>query len=176
MIACPAMVQTQGVAEDVEKSLDPRSVTVQRVGGWITVIVIGALSLSGVLLLLFLINMEAVGRFALFFGWLLLVTVLVFAAQFWPGIEYRYARYRVSPRGLEIRRGVLWREHAFVPRSRVQHTDVSQGPLERQFGLSTLIVYTAGTAHASVHLPGLPRDVALAIRDFLVTGGRDDGV
>ena len=42
-----------------------------------------------------------------------------------------------------------------VPRSRVQHTDVSQGPLERNHGLGTLVVYTAGTDHAKVELGGL---------------------
>jgi membrane protein YdbS with pleckstrin-like domain len=59
----------------------------------------------------------------------------------------------VDARGLEIRRGVFWRSVVNVPRSRVQHTDVSQGPLERSYGLGTLIVYTAGTDHAQVNSP-----------------------
>ena len=42
-----------------------------------------------------------------------------------------------------------------VPRSRVQHTDVSQGPVERRFGLGTLVIYTAGTDYARVDLAGL---------------------
>ena len=58
----------------------------------------------------------------------------------------------------------------------MQHTDVSQGPLERRFGLATLVVHTAGTAHASVELPGLQHAVAIEVRDFLVTAGRGDAV
>ena len=71
---------------------------------------------------------------------------------------------------------MLWRSVSSVPRSRVQHTDVSQGPIERLFELSTLIIYTAGTEHASISLSGLPRATALEIRDHLIEGGQDDAV
>ena len=59
----------------------------------------------------------------------------------------------------------IWRKVINVPRSRVQHTDVSQGPLERGHGLGTLVIYTAGTDHARVDLPGLDHATALRIRD-----------
>ena len=55
-----------------------------------------------------------------------------------------------------------------VPRSRVQHTDVAQGPFERKYELGRLIVYTAGTQHARVELPGLEYHTALSIRDQLL--------
>ena len=80
---------------------------------------------------------------------------------------YRWPADRLSPRvvprrreGFEILRGVYWRTLTNVPRSRVQHTDVSQGPLERRFGLGTLVIYTAGTQHSQVTLPGLDFTVA----------------
>ncbi len=58
----------------------------------------------------------------------------------------------------------------------MQHTDVSQGPIERLFELSTLIIYTAGTEHASISLGGLARETAFLIRDHLIEGGVDDAV
>jgi membrane protein YdbS with pleckstrin-like domain len=58
----------------------------------------------------------------------------------------------------------------------VQHTDVSQGPLQRRYGLATLTVHTAGTENAQVQLPGLPHDVALSIRDHLLPGNTADAV
>ncbi len=64
-----------------------------------------------------------------------------------------------------------------VPRSRVQHTDVSQGPIERTYDLATLIIYTAGTHYASISLGGLSHETALFIRDHLIAGGeKDDAV
>jgi membrane protein YdbS with pleckstrin-like domain len=96
--------------------------------------------------------------------------------QIWPAVEHRHISYRVGKLGIEIRRGVVWRKTITVPRSRVQHTDVSQGPLQRRLGLGTLHMFTAGTEHSKVELPGLGHDVALRIRDHLVEGGEDDAV
>jgi membrane protein YdbS with pleckstrin-like domain len=94
----------------------------------------------------------------------------------WPPVSYRFVSYRVDADGLEIRAGVYFRSVTTVPKSRVQHTDVSQGPLQRRFGLATLTVHTAGTEHAQVALPGLPHDVALRIRDHLLPGNTADAV
>ena len=58
----------------------------------------------------------------------------------------------------------------------MQHTDVSQGPLERRFGLGTLIVYTAGTSHSKVNVSGLDFDVARRIRAHLLPDGQSDAV
>ena len=55
-----------------------------------------------------------------------------------------------------------------MPRSRVQHTDVAQGPIQRRFGLATLTVHTAGSDAAQVHLNGLEYQDALVIRDYLI--------
>ncbi len=106
----------------------------------------------------------------------LVYAALVAWSLYWPGVRYRHASYRVAERGLWIRRGVLWRSEISVPKSRVQHTDVSQGPLQRRFDLATLVLHTAGTQHAAVALGGLSHSAALAIRDYLIEGGTDDAV
>ena len=72
----------------------------------------------------------------------------------WPEVHYRHLSYVLDAEGIEIRSGVWWREVISVPRSRVQHIDVSQGPMERSFGLGRLVVYTAGTDHSRVELAG----------------------
>jgi membrane protein YdbS with pleckstrin-like domain len=120
-----------------------------------------------------------VGRFGPWFlalGWFVLCLGLGAFALLWPPVRYRYTSYRVSEGGVRIRRGVVWRLAISVPRSRVQHTDVSQGPIERAFDLATLIIYTAGTQHASVHLSGLAHETALTIRDHLIGSVDDDAV
>ncbi len=68
---------------------------------------------------------------------------------------------------LRVVRGLWWRSDSMVPFGRVQHIDVDRGPLERYYGLATLTVHTAGTHGASVHLPGLLHDDALAMRDTI---------
>jgi membrane protein YdbS with pleckstrin-like domain len=62
-----------------------------------------------------------------------------------------------------------------VPRSRIQHTDVGQGPIEGRLGLAHLTVYTAGTHQASTTLAGIRYERALAIRKELTLGSGDEG-
>lgn len=90
----------------------------------------------------------------------------------WAQLTYDHTWYVLSPDGLEIARGVYWRKTISVPRSRIQHTDVTQGPLQRSYELSTLVLYTAGAEHARIALDGLAFDTALALRKDLL---RADG-
>jgi len=98
---------------------------------------------------------------------LLLLAIEVVSAFVMPRLHHRYTRYRVDEKGLEIRRGVLWRSVVTVSRTRVQHLDVSQGPIERKYGLARLLVHTAGTGDAVVGLPGIAEETARALRDDL---------
>lgn len=82
-----------------------------------------------------------------------------------PPRRWRAWGYREGGEELDIRHGRLIRTRTVVPFARVQHIDVSEGPVERAFGLATLVLHTAGTRSASVSLPGLPRAEAEAMRD-----------
>ena len=48
--------------------------------------------------------------------------------------------------------------------------------MERNFELSTLHIFTAGTEHSEVTLHGLEHGRALRIRDHLLLGGEHDGI
>jgi membrane protein YdbS with pleckstrin-like domain len=163
------------VADGVERSLDPRSVRLERIVGWIVTGSIGLPSLITLLILAYFVLP----------GWAILLAALAWPAgtaalawlgHRWPEVEHRHASYKVDGYGIEIRKGVYWRKVINVPRSRVQHTDVSQGPLERSHGLGTLVIYTAGTEHARVELGGLDHGTALLIRDHLLPGEESDAL
>lgn len=94
----------------------------------------------------------------------------------WPSLYYRHLRYGVDAAGIVIQHGVLWRSHIALPRIRIQHTDVSQGPLQRRFGVGTLKLYTAGSRHTMIALPGLDHADALALRDSLLAESTTSGV
>lgn len=81
----------------------------------------------------------------------------------------RFARwgYRLDAELLRIVRGRVFHNDTVVPLGRVQHVDVDQGPLARRYGLAMLTVHTAGNHNASVSLPGLKRDDALAMREAI---------
>ena len=159
--------------KNVDQALDPRSVTTGRLTG---AIFVTALSFAALVVGI----STALGaswnraQTALFLAaWLSATTIGAVLAYVWPKARYRRIRYRIDDQGLTIRRGIFWRSETFVPRSRVQHTDVLQGPVQRMFELATLIVHTAGTQDAAVGLSGLSYDAALPIRDFLIAGDTD---
>lgn len=164
------------IADGIRRSLDPRAIPLARAVGKIVTAGVG-LTLA--------VAMGIVWRaaepplFALAFmvgGWLLAVGLLGWWLHRWPVISHRHASYTVHEEGLEIRRGVLWRKVISVPRSRVQHTDVAQGPLERRYGLGTVDIYTAGREHAKVDLHGLAYETAFEIRDHLLPQEESDAV
>jgi membrane protein YdbS with pleckstrin-like domain len=164
------------VQPGVRQQLDPRLIQVQRIVGWITAVVILGPSLIGLAATALFGDLPRWLSIAMATGWLALAGLLVWLAERWPAISYRHASYTVDEDGIEIRGGVLWRGVTNVPRTRVQHTDVSQGPLERSHGLGTLVIHTAGTEHAVVALNGLDYQVALALRDHLLPRGAGDAV
>jgi uncharacterized protein len=163
------------VADGTDRRLDPRWVPFQRTTGLITAAVLAAGSFVGAIAVWVASGMLALGLLILP-AWAAAVALLAWQFWRWPAISYRFTSYRIDNLGVEIREGVYWRTIVNVPRSRVQHTDVSQGPLERRFGLATLVVYTAGTAHSRVSLAGLTYEVARDIRAHLLPGGDSDAV
>jgi hypothetical protein len=165
------------IADGEPRALDPRSIQVQRLAGWIFTAIIGAISLVAMgIVVLTADDIPAWLRRLLPFLWLVVTILLAWHAHRWPVLAYRHTSYRVDALGIEIRRGVFWRAAIHVPRSRVQHTDVSQGPLERRYGLGTFVIYTAGTDHAKVELSGLEHGVALRLREHFLPSGDADAV
>lgn len=162
------------IADGVSTRIDPRWIVVQRVRGLIFTAIV-AIASFGTIVMASLASWSAWPLLVVPF-WATAVGVLAWHTRRWPAIAYRHRSYRVDELGLEIHRGVYWRTITNVPRSRIQHTDVSQGPLERAHGLGTLVVYTAGTQHAQVKLPGLELAVAQRIRTHLLPSDQGDAV
>ena len=164
------------VADGVDHPLDPRYVVLQQQIGWISAIVTSLGWLTVTVLIASLRLLSAGFTPLLFAFWVAATIGNTWWKQKRPALEYRHSAYRLDSEGIEIRRGVFWRTEVSVPRTRVQHTEVSQGPFERRHGLGTLSIYTAGVSHSMVSLPGLEYERALRIRDYLLPHGVADVV
>ena len=143
-----------------EHHVDPQSVTVARIIGLSVTSLIAMAPLMIITIGLALGGIPGVVYFALLGGWLVLSSMALSIAYTWPAARHNRLHYLVDEGGLRIRRGVFWRTVIWIPISRVQHTDFTQGPVQRRFGLATLTVHTAGTAGASISLAGLEHTVA----------------
>lgn len=104
----------------------------------------------------------AIAGFALFTIWIL------------PQRRFERWGYQLLPDRLRVARGLMFRVDTVVPFVRVQHIDVSQGPVERMFNVSTLTVHTAGTHNSIVDLPGLSPEDAAGMRDAIRAQIRSD--
>ncbi|MFK7770107.1 MAG: PH domain-containing protein [Mariniblastus sp.] len=168
------LLQTSDVEQDFHH-LDPRNISAERVAGLIFASIVALGMLIGAAVIWFSIGTNLV--------WISLAsTAAVLSIAFfiyvwcWPTVAHRHSRWRLDEEGLEIRQGVYWRHQITIPLGRVQHADVSQGPLQRAYGLGTLTVNTAGTQNASVDLAGLAHENALALRDQIVRQRKDQNV
>ncbi len=102
--------------------------------------------------------------------WLLTsVAMIAYAAvsALVPQRRYRHMGYKLGRDTLQVARGYLVRVDTIVPFVRVQHIDLRQGPFERLYGLSGLVVHTSGTLNSTVTLSGLPTETAARMRDTI---------
>ncbi len=91
-----------------------------------------------------------------------------------PQRIYRRLGYRLTDTLLQVVRGWMFHTDTIVPFVRVQHIDVTRGPVDKMFGTATLIVHTAGTHNSIVTVPGLAPERAAQIRDVIREHVRTD--
>ncbi len=79
-----------------------------------------------------------------------------------PPLLWRRWRYEIRLLEVDLQRGLLRVTRTLVPMARVQHVDTRQGPLQRRFGLSTVVFYTAAGPN---EIPQLASSTAAEVRD-----------
>lgn len=169
----PGDADPRGAAGPAFESLDRRVVPY-----WLLTGLIGNVVLVAVVVVALVAFREPLGEMA----GTVTVTVAVFggALVLWgliaPVLAYRRWRFSIDADLLVARYGVIFHEEKAIPVSRLQHVDLTRGPVERGFGLATLVVHTAGTEAASFRLPGLTADRAAELRDAILEARGDDTV
>ncbi|MDQ3863112.1 MAG: PH domain-containing protein [Actinomycetota bacterium] len=139
--------------------LDPRAITLWRITGTLNMLplLVGAYFAT-----------LALSRFvgvSFFFAIVPVLTVLALAGVvvgIAPGLRWRRWRYEIRPEEVDLQRGIFWISRTLVPLARIQHVDTRQGPLQRRFGLSTVVFYTAAGPN---QIPELSAPVAAEVRD-----------
>lgn len=106
---------------------------------------------------------------------LVLAAIGVVAGANW--LSWRFSRFRVAPHQVELRQGILFRQHRQVPFERVQAVELSRPLLARLLGLAQVVVQSAGGSDSHLRLAFLSLARAEQLRDeLLVRAGRSDEV
>lgn len=82
--------------------------------------------------------------------------------------QWQVWRYEVTDNEVILSWGVWYQTKRFVPRDRIQHVDITSGPLARKFGLAHVHLYVAGAHGAVGGIPGLTPEEAEDLRAMLV--------
>jgi uncharacterized protein len=90
-------------------------------------------------------------------------------------LGFKKKQYALRQRDIVYTKGLIWSVRTTVPFNRIQHAELKQGPIERIFKLNSLKIYTAGGQSSDLVIPGLPEDVALNIKDFVLKKTAEDG-
>ncbi|HBF45866.1 MAG TPA: hypothetical protein DDW91_05050, partial [Shewanella frigidimarina] len=77
--------------------------------------------------------------------------------------------YGLFKHEMVFREGLFWVSTTALPYTRLQHVNLSQGPLERKYNLVTLKCFSAGSGLAEIDLPGLNADLAEHLRQPLLS-------
>lgn len=151
----------------------PQALPMWRVRNLASVAIAFALLLPLVLVLL------VVGVGAALIGLAVLVVVLLgvgLVGLRMARIRYEYSSYLVGERQIEVRRGAMFRTELTIPYHRVQHVDVSAGPLEQLFGLRSLTLVTAASTISGA-IAGIEPDEADRVRTVVLARiGQGDAV
>ncbi len=173
--ATPLAASTTEIENKKYQSLDPRNVVVERIAWGIFAIVILSLAVGGSVISIFADWPPTKLHWLILAGVFVVIGLMFWAVYSLPAAAHRHASWRIDEAGLDIRRGILWRREITIPRARVQHTDVRQGPLERRYRIASLVIHTAGTHAASITLSGLAVPDAHWLRDVLISEVKASG-
>ncbi|MBR7744059.1 PH domain-containing protein [Phycicoccus sp. BSK3Z-2] len=96
----------------------------------------------------------------------LVVVVAAIAGAF--HVSWRFTRFRVTGAQVELRNGVLFRQHRQVPLERIQAVETTRPILARLVGLSQVVVQSAGGSDSHLTLAFLAEPRAEALRAELL--------
>ncbi len=86
----------------------------------------------------------------------------------WASKIYAAWTIDVDDERIRVDHGVINRQSAFVPRTRIQHVSTEQGPIQRVFDLTSLTLHTAGARTPNIDIPHLELATAELLRQELV--------
>lgn len=96
-----------------------------------------------------------------------LVTLLLIWVIIFPFLAYSKIGYRLRTHDISYKKGLIWRKLITISYNRIQHLEISQGPVQKSFGLATLQLFTAGGQTSDMEIEGLSEENARKLKDWV---------
>jgi len=101
--------------------------------------------------------------------------ILSLATGLFSILAYRRVGYLLREHDLVVQSGVIFKVRRCIPRSRIQHVDIKQGPIDSAFGIVEVHLFVAGQMGEVASIPGLSPQAAESLKEALL-GSQADGV
>jgi len=145
---------------ELQKRISKKALSVWRINGLIHTGIYMAIAA----LLTFLAMLFEWPGWAIIIFWGIAVLRFVYSVIIFPALSYKQWRYEVRGTEIEFQQGLFIVERTLVPMVRVQHVDISQGPIMKKYGLSSIGISTAATVH---EIPALENQEAEELRHYI---------
>ncbi len=81
---------------------------------------------------------------------------------------FKKKAFALRERDVHYKTGWIWRKQTTLPYNRIQHCELSSGPVDRLFGLTELHIFTAGGSQSDVTIPGLTKERGQRIKKMIL--------
>lgn len=98
-----------------------------------------------------------------------LLAMLLFLMFFFIPRKVKHTKYLLRTLDMHLQKGLMWRRTVSVGINRIQHMEITQGPIERMLNLSRLAIYTAGGIRSDLSIPGLQTEDAQRLKSQLLS-------
>ncbi len=122
-------------------------------------------SLAALFGLLFSGQLSGIFRMLSFIGVLFLLYMFRMFVKYYG---YGKKGYAIRRHDVLYKSGIWWKRHVFIPKNRIQHVEIKKTPLEDVFGISRLMIFTAGGSGSDLVIPGLLPEVAERLKENLM--------
>ncbi len=124
------------------KSLDKKGITIMRINatiaGLIILIIIGIIAFCIYPEIESIFGKSVIVITSIFILLLVLTNIIIF-----PKIRYDRYKYLVTDERIEVKKGLFLITTSIIQIKRIQKIELSNGPIDRKFGLSNVNIYTA---------------------------------
>lgn len=103
-------------------------------------------------------------QWPMWISWLMIVISIIiipYDVLIAPKWKYETCGYKISETNIQIKVGKIFEKEVLIPMKKVQHVELSQGPLLKKYQLMKITISTAAGSH---EVTGIAEDVAEEIR------------
>jgi len=149
------------------KSLDKKGITVMRINaaitGTIILLIIGALTLG-----IYPEIESTFGKSTIIAACIIVILLVLTNIVIFPKIRYDRYKYSVTDERIEVKKGLFLITTSIIQIKRIQKLELSNGPIDRKFGLSNVEIYTAaGTVDIKFLKNNEAREISDKVNELL---------